>query len=127
MGKSKRTKYRTMKYMLRLIITALLSCATLVSGFVAAPQASCVPTSFGISSTTAINSSPATEKTTTITMDENFDGIDIVRLLGMRRLKKLVRKNKRLSNAALREEEEKNKPYVPKGRWRKRVGKNNKK
>merc|ERR1740123_2144092 len=53
-------------------------------------------------------------------MDDNFDDVDIVRLLGIRRVKNMIRREKREAAVAKAEELKKNIVYKPKGRWRKR-------
>merc|ERR1711862_311544 len=89
------------------------------------------PTTTRTAFTTAVvplfMSDEATTTTTTtekkkkeMVMDENFDNVDIVRLLGIRRVKKMIRRDKRIAAVAKAEEEKKNVVYKPKGRWRKR-------
>merc|ERR1711862_644104 len=74
------------------------------------------PTTTRTAFTTAVvplfMSDEATTATTTekkkkeMVMDENFDNVDIVRLLGIRRVKKMIRRDKRIAAVAKAEEEE---------------------
>jgi len=52
--------------------------------------------------------------------EELLDDVDIVRLLGIRRVKNMIRRDAREAAVEKAEEAKKNIVHKPKGRWRKR-------
>lgn len=71
----------------------LLSCVATSLAFTPAPTAK-----WGIKSTATINTQLFEEKSDS-TMDTNFEGVDVVRLLGKNRVEKMIRKSERNSAA----------------------------
>merc|ERR1711935_49474 len=98
----------------------IISIVLLISNLYSSSAFTCSPRAAFTTTLQMADEAAATTEKKEMFMDENFDDVDIVRLLGIRRVKKMIRRDARLVAVEKAEEAAKNIVVKPKGRWRKR-------
>ena len=92
-----------MKYTLQSSALALLIClGSTLAAFVPSSVISPNPNAWGVKHSNAVASSKLSmaKEESELKLDTNFDDINVVRLMGLQRMKKMIRKNKSLADAA---------------------------